>query len=539
MVIYNAEASGSVTSLATVFGGTAEADLRPVPSASSFSRARSPREYYNLFRAYYYSNRLYENISAVLRERDLIPPATLPLRNPTRAAVNFYRATVWPGSHPEALPLRSDNGQIEEPIRQVHEWSNLAFRRQVAVTWAGMLGDVWGKVEQLDDGRPTIRFMEPDWFVDYEEDFRGVLRYVRVDIPKVELDARGVERHVTRTETWNKSSGLYRYWEHTRGFGCALDRLGRPDVEEPIESFGFDFIPYKRLPFHDSGDDRGLPAIAFSLDKIDEANRMATRLHQMLFRYNRPYIIVKANATDKTGRPARAPRLGDADGNAEMSSDGDSIWYVPGMADVAFAIPNIRYADALEVLRDHLVSLEDMDLPELRYTRLRDSGLSGRAIAYLLSGAIDNARSVRGNMEAGLIQLEDMALSVGAAAGIFRNIGEYERGDFRHWYEERGVLPLSELDEADVEKAQAETAEIRQRTGWSVRETLRRQGLSEREIDQMIEETETTDDQIGGALIRAFNRGGDAGREVSIGEGVALDREDGFGAESAADVAAG
>jgi hypothetical protein len=133
---------------------------------------------------------------------------------------------------------------------------------------------------------------------------------------------------------------------------------------------------------------------------------------------------------------------------------------LPGMAKLESLVPNINYEAALKILQDDMMELE-RDLPELAYARISEQGggdLSGRAIRFMLTPAIDRALEARGNAEAALVRANQMALTIGAAAGLFRGVGTYDAGDFDHSFAARPVITVSEEEEAAALLARAQAA---------------------------------------------------------------------------------
>jgi hypothetical protein len=300
-------------------------------------------------------------------------------------------------------------------------------------------------------------------------------------------------------------------WEHKKGAGTALGGLGPPLRTETIMSLtGDDFIPLVHAKFMDIGEARGVGAFALHLDKIDEANRMATRLHQMMFRYNKPHIAVLANSTDAQGRPIPAPRIGD-NGSSPTSGDtlslhDDEVWRMPGMSNVEFLVPPLNYEQFRLLITDMMLELE-RDLPELAYYRLRDLAkggqLSGRAARALLSDAIDQVLEVRGLVETALTRAQAMALTIGQNAGLFRGLGAYVRGDFEHTFAEREVIAITELEKA-------ETARAWQSAGVARDVSLQRQGWTEAEVQanqaELNNEQRTDQDSFAQVLLEAERR---------------------------------
>jgi hypothetical protein len=264
--------------------------------------------------------------------------------------------------------------------------------------------------------------IDPKFVTSFVADNRGYLIEIRIDTP--------MDDKTTYTEYWAKKDGYFATWIHTLGSGAKLDQLGSPNDYGFLSELGIDFIPIVHTKFRDVGQLRGVSCVRHALSKIDEANRQSTRLAQMLFRYNKPLWAVKANAMDAQGRPLPAPKIKTTDTTMEMKDD--SIIYLPGNSLMESLIPDIKYGEALTIVQDMMNEIEQ-DLPELRYYSIKDSNLSGKAIHYLLAGAIDKAMEAQGNFLGGLERLNEMALTVGQFLGLFSPLmGNYANGDFTH-----------------------------------------------------------------------------------------------------------
>ncbi len=430
----------------------------------------------------------------------------LGLRNPAHRVVEFYVAKLWPGQLPAALPIVTENERIKDPIRQVWTWSNWGAKKQPAARWFANFGDMFIKVASnggagIPANKVFHQVIKPAYVTDIQADERDYLTFVRIDIPQsILLDGRRTKYY--HTEIWDKASQTYRRWK-SEGPGVSVDRLGAPLEVRQFSEFGIDFIPIVHAKFQDIGEPRGMGAFTHALDKIDEANRMATRLHQLLYRFNDVIWAISANAMDASGRPLPAPMV---DFNGRPQTDdgtttigtGTKVARMPGNSDIKSLVPDLKYADALAILQDHMKELE-ADLPEMAYYRLRDQtrDLSGKAIRYLLSDAIDKALEARGNAETALARADAMALTMGVKLGLFKGIGEYEAGDFDHTFAERSVIPLSEAEKR-------ENAEADYRLGASKKTLLESLGYdAEKEIATRAEE----DKNLGDKLLADFEKG--------------------------------
>lgn len=471
----------------------------PVPPGATYT----PQYLYDLLEAYYFNNGLYEDLQRGLDPAQVAHEAVYALRNPAFRATEFYASKLWPGKLPEALPIQTKNDRIVDPIQQVWRWSNWTNKKQLAARWIALYGDLFIKVAQRptneatgQSGRVYFEMIKPRTVTDLDLDERGYVVYLRIDVDKHRRVGDEVEKY-THTEIWSKDLGTYRRWEHDRGTNFNIEELKAPDETVELRAMGIDFIPFVYAPFRDVGEERGCGCFALQLDKIDEVNRQATRLHQNLFRYGKPIWAVFANMVDATRRPLPAPRIEGDDltavvpgGTSDTTAylDGEPVLYMPGLAKLEGLIPNINWQAHLDAVDKQIRELED-DLPELIYYRvIRDfREPSGRALSYMLSPAIDRVLEVRGNAEAALIRAHQMALTIGMAAGLFpEDTGDYwsinPEDNFEHTFTPREVIPLTDLDKAEAERAEAEAKERKHNLRIPYRRLWLELGYTEEEI---------------------------------------------------------
>lgn len=444
---------------------------------------------------YYLNNGMYDELR--LAGMFLGEPRLKGLRNPAQRVVKFYADTIWPGALPKALPLETQNRKIEEPLQQLWKWSNWQARKQIFVRWTAVLGEAYIKVAQ-PEGKPRIylQLLRPEYVTERDDDEQGNIIYIRIDVPQNRREGDDDVDFYTYTEVWSKEEGTCRIWEHDGGPETEIERLGAPKQTYDLQqTWGIDFIPIARGVHLDIGEQRGVGAYLLQLDKIDEANRQATRLHSLLFRHNDVTWALEANMMDGNGRPLAPPRISGqpkpavdrvasllgqetADTGETVELAGEKFVRLPGMARLTSLVPNLNYDAALSVLDAHVHELEK-DLPELRYHMMHEAGdLSGRAIRLLLGPAIATAVEVRNNLEDALIRAHKMALTIGQHAGIWKGLGSYEDEDLEHTFVERPIVPITRWEEAEIIKAEKEA-------GLPLFTSLRRSGVTEEEMAEI------------------------------------------------------
>lgn len=467
--------------LVSLFGRDASAWMRTsLLGVERASRTQaSIRDWYDLLAAYYYSNGLYQVLRDAAVTSGLGGEALRSLRNPAFRATEFHASHLWPGSLPDALPIVTENERIIDPIQQLWQWSNFGAQKQIVARTLPMLGDWFCKVRSsgdmlpLSERRVWFQMIEPRHVTEFVRDDRGFLTYVRIDVPQVSTDSAGVvNERWSHVEVWSKALGTYRQWRYVgESVSVPVEQLTGLQVDEPLEALnGVDFIPIVHVPFRDVGDTRGVGCFVPVLDKIDEVNRLATRLHQMGFRNMRNIWASLRDGQDSSNRPlppasvgARFKEaLGLAPGREQpaQSQVTETFIDLPGATRIESLVPDLKYDALLATVQDQLAEIGN-DLPEIRWYSLSEQGadLSSRAIRLLMAPAVARVEEGRGNAETGLARLDQMALSMGQAIGLWLDAGRYERGDFEHSFEHRDVMPLSDIDEAEAHRARAQAAQ--------------------------------------------------------------------------------
>ena len=453
-------------------------------------------ELYRLLWSYYASNQLYDDLTHILKDLNQPSEEIRELRNPAHRAVEFHVAKLFPGTLPSALPiLAPQNKRIIDPIHRIWRWSNFTATKQRWARFCGIFGDGFLKVAEREtpEGRRVfLQVLDPRWVTDFEVDEQGVVTYCRIDVPQVErvyergrfgLPGRHVTKHISHTEIWTPNE--LRIYRHPAGrLHDALEKGIPPDTEQ---EHGLGFVPIVWAPFTDIGEGRGLGAYTAVLSKIDEANRVATRLHALLFRNNNNNWVLRANQVDATGRPLPPPRLDGLNGtsteNTPVQIGEERVWRLPGQSELQSIIPSIDYNAALQILNAQLEELQN-DLPELRYYDAQaKSHVSGSALRYALSDAADRVLEVRGNVEGALARAHAYALHIAQRAGLegfgADRIGTLGAGDFDHQFADRPVFPLS-----SQEQAQAVMTWVQ--AGVPMPVALRQEGWTEDEVAEIL-----------------------------------------------------
>lgn len=445
----------------------------PIPPLTAY--ADWPRFYQQLW-DYYGNSSLYDDLSTEVRRSGIWHAPIKGLRNPCRRIVEFYAHHVWQGPDLDtALPLMDVKADVKKAIEQVWEWSNWQTKRQQHIRWLSIFGDSYIKVAELPSGHVILQQIDPRLVTEQSADERDYLTRIRLDDARLRTRPDGSYEPYTRTEIWDKASQTMKVWEYT-STQYDLSRLS-PIEQHDFAEFGIDFIPFVWTKFQDTGEDRGIGAYTLLLDKIDELNQAATRLHQILFRYNRALLAVSSSGHDASGRALPPPIIAGraiAGGPDAFAMGDDELMALPSGSDIKQLVPNIDYGASLAVVNAQLAEIEN-DAPELLYFKQKDVQVSGVAARFLLGPAIKTVEEVRSNAEAGLARAHQMALTIGIRSGAFpASLGTFEGGDFAHKFETRDVIPLSEIDEAQIAQDKGQAAVYQLQVG------IKREAIAER-----------------------------------------------------------
>src|SRR5512133_15005 len=384
-------------------------------------------------------NQLYDALYALYNNDNAIIPddTTRRLRTVVNRSVEFFATKMIPG---QEMKVTSDSAEVQDAIEQVIKDSNIANNKAPMVRGFSLYCDSFIRVRG-DKEKTYLEDTSPFFVTDFEEDSRGFLTYLRIDIPVLDDS----DLPVNYTEVWDLETKTLRIWQGQTTRTTPVNELGSPKETNYFDELGVDFIPVVHTKFRDNGDPRGQGCVYHALDKIYEANRVATRLHDLLFAFGEPVFIASANDKDAQGRPLPPPRVSTDTTSAPVpagASIGGVIGQIfgrlislPGMAKIDSLIPNIDYADALSRLNAQMEEIEK-DLPELRWYSLSPTeraGMSGTALRTLLGAAVDRANEARNNFIASLSRAFEMALTIGIYNGVFpASLGTFDSNDFDH-----------------------------------------------------------------------------------------------------------
>lgn len=469
-----------------LFGGTVQSEnTYAVPSIAAADTIAAPeastyQANYNLLRSLYYNNGAYRSRAAVLSEKGIVAPAK-GLRTLQHAMVEFYVATVWPGTLPNALPIQwPANGEddaivaqqaaAEAAIHQVWTWSNWEQKKQLFIREQAMLGDAFlyvGTRRRADNiiDRVFYTVIRPEYVTDLDVDVRGFVTYIRVDTPYYD---RLADQQMVLTEEWWKERDTYKRWRTTRQNFAA--RQLTPDGTQAEQSLttdmGIDFVPYVHAKFRDTGETRGMAPIIPLLEKQDEYNLKAATTSERIYRHGVPDMMLTGRGGQTAGVYQPPPAIRGTEMGYVTLEDGTRIWTGPPGYELENINAGVNFYPLLNAVKDDDEHITAYDAPEMHWYKLAQSGrdISGAALRTLLRPALAKAEEARALGEAELARADAMGLTIGQNAGLAGfeadTIGTYGAQQFEHGFVERDVMPMTEGEVAALvlQKAQAVAA---------------------------------------------------------------------------------
>lgn len=526
-------------------------------TTASGLRADPITAYYDALEAHYLNSGVYDRLANVSDAGVEVAGtvALRSLRNPANRVSEFYAAKLAPSEWPE--PEFAEEAQnpenTKDAIDKVRRWSNWDSEGRTSARQFAWAGDLFLKISTKEkDGEFVSVYKEridPRYVRDFDTDERGFFTYLRISVPKTRRTGEDIDPY-TQTEVWDKDEGTYVVYEHDPGID-EVSEMGDPVLEHSLaessdgrDSFtGYDFIPVVHAKFRDVGKDRGLSAFGHCLGQIRECDRVATKLHEMLF--PETTWVLERSGVGPDGNPLPPLVLEDDRGIDPLDelpegklwargydrttfSAGDTVKVgkdrvarLPAGGTLQPVIPNRNMQPAIDALAEQVKNLE-ADLPETAYSKLRELELSGRAIRYSLDDVYSRFGEAFSNLSQAMVRAENMALTVGQVVGLegfsAEEIGVFgESGEaFEHTYETPDPFPVTGADEGEADQAEATAFSLwKQVGGEPFKRYLLSHGYEEEEAERMSSEAGAAPTPSIGAVTslvqRAIGGGADDG----------------------------
>lgn len=463
----------------------------PTPS-SAIGRWGNEVERFDVLDAYEANEWLYKKIAAELAEAGY--EGYNSFRNPVSRLIGLYKAKLT-----DRLIDSLDTGgnvDMKTQILQLYEWSNWVDRSEQAardLVARGILFTKWESVREDEDdpNSPFVRIqrnlIDPRNVIEFEMDGRDILTFLRIDTP-YELNAGTDEAEErVKTELWDKrgSARAYRVWDHDLDQAVDLEELtndrsghvtlvesatlASPENALPGEHItGWDFIPVvcRRLNV-DQDHQWGRSVFQHALDPIDEVNRQATKLAQMMF----PPIYAALEKDTDAPRGGNLPKTyiqregesitqADQDDYKVVDISGINTALLPQGTKLSWSFPQLDFSGHVEAMDSFTKESIEKDLPELAFFRIREwtTPPSGVAVETLTDDIKSRILGVRRKFEDNEVRLNKMGLTMARNIGLagFENVGDYQLGELDHRFKPYALFPKSRQQNAEEAKAEAD-----------------------------------------------------------------------------------
>lgn len=341
--------------------------------------------------------------------------------------------------------------EFEEDILTVWERSNFQSEKYKLVRYGANLGDAFLIVQDIGDGSQVV----PRIVVANTEDMDIV----------TDPDDQTVVIQATQEYGYYDEDGL----PHRRKWVYYPDRIERYTDDRIDEGYPrphpFGDVPVIHVKAVDIGEPYGLCSWHNVQGQLDEVNELGSYMNRILLRYADPSVIA-------TGvQPGERPVM-------RRGINQDNIYFLPAGADMKILEYQGSVLKDIIAQIDHIADNIKDQLPELSLAKIREqSGLSGYAVSLHAADFVAKIEELRGNFANAIEWANSLALRA-----IRRSTAPLEEFQNRIVYEP--ILPEDEEQRVRVE-------ETEQRLGIvSRRELLRRRGLTEGEIDKLLQEVE-------------------------------------------------
>lgn len=451
-----------------------------IPSEQYAWGDRDARLFRYAFNEGYYNNIPYgSTYSDTHKARRGLYKFIRPISNPVARLVELYVGEVYGGNidlqelQGGAIPIETDNDFIRPALVTLYQDSNWQSQKNLYVRFGAMLGDVVVKV--VDDRvtqRVFLEVLHPAKIHSLKHDSRGRITEARIEYDRREINPRTGNADIVYTYTEDITLDEFRTYRDGKPFAYFEDAAGAKTHTWRNE---YGFVPLELVQHHDLGLRWGAAAFQSATGKIDEINDAWALLNDS----------VRKNVDIMWFMRMRR-------GDVDFSRTGrDQIPLLFGSPDAQPPVPmvsNVDIASAAQNVMNMLAEL-DRDMPELALHQLRTQGnLTAPGVRAGWSDAINKITAARGNYDNGLVNLNKMALCVGALNNYrgyesVRGILDVDDDRLEHHIANRPVIEdqLTEMERLQVLQALPANNAL-------ARVILETVGIAEDRIDLIIDE---------------------------------------------------
>ena len=436
--------------------------LAPHPVPGVVSKDDWDAYEYRLFRYHHYSlfyhNKVFTQLERYrtqhLRERGLYRH-TRPLYNPVfrlvelEAAKAYGGALDWDDFSHGAIPLQNADDRVIEAVRQVFKWSNWGQRKTLYARNCSRFGDaVINITTDFFSQKVRMELLHPGVVKEIET---GPTGFVKRAVIEYERQEPGEDRPwLYRLEIDEDSFATFRDGEpfafHADPFGNLAPAWPNP----------YGFVPLITSQSLDFGERWGGTSFHASIEKIEEANDLASILHDQIRKaVTAPWFMPGLTSLQQLKEDTAS--VGDEEASDEVERSSVPVILAPKEARAEALVAPINIADSLKTLERLLEEVED-EIPQLSLNRMRRGGgqLTYPGVVTAYDDAISRIQEFRSNADGGLLRALQMAISIGAYHRFegFRpfSLDSYRQGALDFQIAERPVIrdSLSKRDRIEL-----------------------------------------------------------------------------------------
>lgn len=361
--------------------------------------------------AMYRDNTLFtviNNYALAQRERSKLYKHIRGVYNPVARLVNLEIAKVYGGSldwqgdlRTGAIPIVGADETLLDAIKLVLKWSNFGAAKSLYVRNGATYGDSFLKVVNDPVARKVrLEVLDPRKVKEMCRDSVGNITEICIEYTDIDHETG---KEFTYREEMEKDGERVHVATFKNDEPFAYNDMGLTEWDEP-----FSFVPVRQVQHRDMGLNYGATSFADSLAKIDEANDMASNIHDAIRKIVNPIWSI----TGTYQLPANTLTV------SADERDQTPFITLPAGSTISPMIAPLAIADAIATLDKQLEEVE-RDMPQLALQKIRDKGgdPSGVSIVNSYSDASDLIIETQGNYDAGLIASLQMAITMGGVYG--------------------------------------------------------------------------------------------------------------------------
>lgn len=385
--------------------------------------------------------------------------------------------------------------EFEEQILEIWERSNFQAEKYKLVRYGANLGDAFLIVQDISENSGVV---VPRIVVANSEDMDII----------TDPDDQTVVIRAEQEYAFIDEDGK----PHTRRWVYYPDRIERFTDERMDQGFPrphpFGEVPVIHIKAIDIGEAYGLCSWHNVQGQLDEVNELGSYMNRILLRYADPTLVAAGMSPDPN-----APKPVFRKGIHE-----DNVYFLPEGADMKILEYQGSVLSDIIAQIDHIADNIKDQLPELSLSKIREhSGLSGYAVSLHAADLIAKIEELRGSFANGIEWANALALRA-----IRRSTAPLEEFANRIVFE--SILPEDEESKLRVWMMEKDLGLV------SRRELLRRQGLTEEEINQRLQEIDEDRAADGFGIGRLLDELGQQG-QGSNGSAGSGDRQAGEGGD--------